>query len=175
VLNENSVQPIAAVIPPSEPRSPSSSRTCSSLVNEIRGCTRGQGSVVRRQISRAEHVPAENSVRPSKVSSNAHVTMLHALVIVKPQLNFDADVADSLRSSPPMTFSRTTVWISGRTYYSSFNREQTREVKCYGTRRITGLTGSNLPRTTDEDWPPENFLIKRSSAELRRLRIQAIL
>src|SRR5258708_18614683 len=44
------------VIPPSEPRSSSSSRTCSSLVNEIRGCTRGQGSVVRRQISRAEQL-----------------------------------------------------------------------------------------------------------------------
>jgi hypothetical protein len=54
-------------------------------------------------------VPAENSVWPSKVSSNAHVTILHGLVIVKPQLNFDTDVADSLRSSPPMTFSRTTI------------------------------------------------------------------
>ena len=32
-----------------------------------------------------------------------------AAVIVKPELNFDTDVADSLRSSPPMTFSRTTV------------------------------------------------------------------
>src|SRR5580704_4677540 len=30
------------------------------------------------------------------------------------------------------------VWISGRTYRSSFNCEQTREVGCYGTRRITG-------------------------------------
>src|ERR1700680_1004452 len=28
-------------------------------------------------------------------------------------------------------------WISGRTYRSSFNCEQTREVKCCGTRRIT--------------------------------------
>jgi hypothetical protein len=30
------------------------------------------------------------------------------------------------------------------------------------------------PERRDEDWPPENFLIKRSSAELRRLRIQSV-
>jgi hypothetical protein len=30
------------------------------------------------------------------------------------------------------------------------------------------------PERTDEDWPPENFLINRSSAELRRLRIQPV-
>ena len=41
-------------------------------------------------------VPAENSGWPLKVSSTAHVTMLHALVLVKPQLDFNADVADSL-------------------------------------------------------------------------------
>jgi hypothetical protein len=37
--------------------------------------------------------------------------MLHALVIAKPLLNFDTDVADSLRFSPPMTFSKTTGWM----------------------------------------------------------------
>jgi hypothetical protein len=47
-------------------------------------------------ISKLATVPAENSGWPSKVSSTAHVTVLHALVLVKPQLNFDTDVADSL-------------------------------------------------------------------------------
>ena len=41
-------------------------------------------------------VPTENSGWPSKVSSTSQVTMLHALVLLKPQLNFDTDVADSL-------------------------------------------------------------------------------
>jgi hypothetical protein len=42
-----------------------------------------------------ETVPAENSGWPSKVSSSAHVRMLHAPVL-GPQLNFDTDLADSL-------------------------------------------------------------------------------
>ena len=41
-------------------------------------------------------VPTENSGWPSKVSFTSQVTMLHALVLLKPQLNFDTDVADSL-------------------------------------------------------------------------------
>jgi hypothetical protein len=44
-------------------------------------------------IVKPETVPTENS---SKVSSTSQVTMLHALVLLKPQINFDTDVADSL-------------------------------------------------------------------------------
>jgi len=42
------------VIPPTGPRSSNSLRPCLSLVNEIRRCTRVQGSTVRTQISMAQ-------------------------------------------------------------------------------------------------------------------------
>jgi hypothetical protein len=41
VPNENSVRPMADVIPPNEPRSSSGLRLCLSLVSEIRGGTTG--------------------------------------------------------------------------------------------------------------------------------------
>jgi hypothetical protein len=37
-----------------------------------------------------------------------------------------------------------------------------------------GLTGNKLPRTNGRRLAPENFVIKRSSAELRWLRIQSV-
>ena len=36
------------------------------------------------------------------------------------------------------------------------------------------MDSPDWPERTDEDCPPENFLIKRSSAELRQLRIQSV-
>src|SRR6266446_2282121 len=42
------------VIPPTGPRSSNSLRPCLSLVNEIRRCSRVQGSTVRTQISMAQ-------------------------------------------------------------------------------------------------------------------------
>jgi len=52
VPNENSVRPMADVIPPNEPRSSSGLRLCLSLVNGIRGGTRGQGSAIRTTVSK---------------------------------------------------------------------------------------------------------------------------
>src|SRR6266481_7768117 len=43
---ENSVRPMADLIPPNEPHSSSSLRPCSSLVNQIRRCTPVQGGTV---------------------------------------------------------------------------------------------------------------------------------
>jgi hypothetical protein len=45
-LTENSVRPMADVIPPNEPQSSSGLRPCLSLVNEIRRCASVQGSTV---------------------------------------------------------------------------------------------------------------------------------
>jgi len=47
---------------PTRTASLSSSRTCSSLGNETRGCTRGQGSVARRQISKGRVEAARSTV-----------------------------------------------------------------------------------------------------------------
>ena len=65
VPNENPVRLVADVIPQGQPRSSSSLPTCSSLMNETRGCTRVQRSVVRRQISKAEQR------RPSAIDSGS--------------------------------------------------------------------------------------------------------
>jgi hypothetical protein len=54
------------------------------------------GGAVESKLGSNPSVPTENSGGPSKVSSTSQVTMLHALVLLKPQLNFDTDVADSL-------------------------------------------------------------------------------
>jgi len=50
------------VIPPTGPRSSNSLRPCLSLVNEIRRCTRVQGSTVRTQISMAQGEKARGVV-----------------------------------------------------------------------------------------------------------------
>jgi hypothetical protein len=47
-------------------------------------------------------------------------------------------------------------------------------VRANDSAPVTGYPVVICPERTDEDWPPENFLIKRSSAELRRLRIQSV-
>jgi hypothetical protein len=59
---EKSVQPMADVMPPPEPQSSSSLRPCLSLVNEIRRCTRVQGSTVRTQSSKAQGEAARSVV-----------------------------------------------------------------------------------------------------------------
>jgi hypothetical protein len=65
VPTENSVQPMGDVIPPTGPQSSSSLRPCLSLVNEIRRCTRVQGSTVRTQISMAQGERARSVVDSS--------------------------------------------------------------------------------------------------------------
>ena|SRR5271165_1299973 len=62
VPTENSVRPMADVIPPTGPNAPSSLRPCLSLLNEISRCVRLRGSTVRAQIPMAQGEHARSEV-----------------------------------------------------------------------------------------------------------------
>ena len=105
VPNENPVRPIAGVIPQGQPRSSSSLPTCSSMVNEIRRCTRVQWDVFRRQISQgraeaAHSTVASGSFRRPVVRSDGAARRLAAPLRLGPFLVAQSSAA---RASPSPT------------------------------------------------------------------------
>jgi hypothetical protein len=82
-----------------------------------------------------------------KCPPTAHVTMLHTLVHRNPLPNFATDVADSLRFSPPMTFSRTAGCRVARpsTFCGRWFQEPVTWRTAFIALRCTGWTPTRAP------------------------------